>query len=219
MEIRAGVPVKTARDEVLGRVDRVVIEPWTLEITHIVVQKGFLFTNDKLVPFSWIASANEDEVTLKRDVTGIDDLPDFEETLYRPLNGTDTEVDPVRSAYMARPYFWYPPVGGAPLGFPGDYGIPPARVEVEKNIPEGTVALKEGADVYDKDEQKVGKVERIIADPDARQTTHFVLSSGVLFQDHKLIPIHWVRAMEEDSVHLEVGSRFLNRLPPFPESS
>jgi uncharacterized protein YrrD len=219
MEIRAGAQVKTARDEVVGKVDRVVIDPGTMEVTHVVVQKGFLFTTDKIVPMEWIASAIEDLVILKPNVSSFDALLDFEETYYVPLDEEVPGTGSLPSEYFARSYYWYPPIGHGTLGYPDVYGIPPARIETEQNIPEGTVAVKEGADVIDKNGDQVGDVERIYTDPRTKQATHFVLSSGLLLKERKLVPIHWVTKFEEDKVYLDVGAKFLERIPPFQETT
>jgi uncharacterized protein YrrD len=218
MEIRTDAQVKTARDEVVGKVDRVVIDPRTLEVTHVVVQKGLLFTEDKVVPAEWIASTPENEVILKQDTVDVESLPDFEETHYLPVEEIDPQSGAMAVDYVARPYYWYPPVGVSPSGYPGPYMISAPRTETEQNIPEGTVALKEGAGVFDKNGDQVGNVERIYTDPSTLKATHFVLSSGLLFKERKLIPIHWVTIFEEDRVNLEVGAKFLERIPPFPEA-
>jgi uncharacterized protein YrrD len=43
----------------------VVLDPQTKKAIHIVVRKGFLFTEDKVVPISFISDATEDRVTLR----------------------------------------------------------------------------------------------------------------------------------------------------------
>lgn len=63
------------------------------------------------------------------------------------------------------------------------------------------------------DGEHVGDVERLFVQPDSNQVTHFLISQGLLFKDHKLVPAHWVRSVEEDKVHLAVSSNFLERLP------
>jgi hypothetical protein len=121
----------------------------------------------------------------------------------------------VAADYAAQPYYWYPPLGYGPIASPAVAGGPAVRAEKERNIPEGTVALKEGAGVFDKNGDHVGNVERIFTDPLTQQATHFVISSGFLFKERKLVPIHWMRHFEEDKVYLDVGSKFLDRLPPY----
>ena len=82
MQFKDGTAVFTSTGEEVGHIDRVVIDPGTKEVTGIVVRKGFLFTEDKVVPISLIAAATDERVTLREDAGDLQALPDFEETHY-----------------------------------------------------------------------------------------------------------------------------------------
>ena len=97
----------------------------------------------------------------------------------------------------------------------GYYGWPFA--EKTRNIPQGTVPLKEGTDVISSDDKHVGDVERVFVDPDLNRATHLIISQGLLFKDRKLVPAHWVRSAEDDKVHLSVSSEMLEDLPAYEE--
>src|SRR5690349_15729013 len=110
MEFQNGAKVMNAKGETVGHVDRVVLDPRTKEITHIVVRKGFLFTNDRVVPVRYISDTNPDRVMLQPDLTkgDLDGMPEFEETEYllaseedyvkRPQAGQVPPVAPMASA-------------------------------------------------------------------------------------------------------------------------
>lgn len=238
-ELKEGAGVYTPGDEQVGKVSGFVLDPATNEVTHLIVQKGWLFSEDKVVPFERVHSAAEDRVVLTRDLEDFDDLPLFEESHF--LRAEEPDVDrggaprdrvyagretmepdelpydqtmgPPRHGYMPA-YFWYPPHGysGYPVGY---YGWP--RRETIRNIPEGTVPLKEGTNVVSLDEKHVGDVERLFIDPDSNTTTHFVISQGLLFKDRKLVPAHWVDSAAEDKVRLSVSSELLERLPSYED--
>ena len=111
MQFKEGAQVFTSDGEEAGKVDRVVLDPITNEITHLVVRKGFLFTEDKVVPIDLVQSATEERVELK-GVEDLDALPQFEETYY--VRAEETEPGRARApgAYSpgyVRPYYWYPP--------------------------------------------------------------------------------------------------------------
>ena len=95
--------------------------------------------------------------------------------------------------------------------------VPGERTETTRNIPDTTVALKEGSNVLSSDGDHVGDVERLFLEPDSNKVSHFLVSQGLLFKDRKLVPAHWVSAIEEDQVHLAVPSRLLERLPSYQE--
>jgi uncharacterized protein YrrD len=74
--------VVTADGRKVGQVDRVVMDPKTLVVTHLVVRKGFLFSRDKIVPIDQVDGVREDRIELGKGIENSDELPDFEETQY-----------------------------------------------------------------------------------------------------------------------------------------
>ena len=234
LELREGAGVFTPGDEQIGKVSGFVLDPVTNEVTHIIVQKGGLFSEDKVLPFDMVRSATEDKVVLKEDVGNFDDLLAFEETHYiRTRTGDLPQAEQTTAAEQTRydrtieeeanqgrspgvpygpAYYWYPPLGY--VGYPVEYyGLPP--METVRNIPEDTVPLKEGTDVMSSDDQHVGDVERLLIGPETNQVTHFVISQGVFFKDRKMVPVHWVRSVDENEVHLSVTSEVLEQLPSY----
>jgi uncharacterized protein YrrD len=233
LELREGAGVFTPGDEQVGRVSGFVLDPATNAVTHIVVQKGWLLPEDKIIPFDMVTSATEDRVALNRNIENVDDFPAFEQTHYitpRDADGSLANTSPSeerRRAEIVREeasegmsaalsyapaYYWYPPQGY--IGYRAG-GLPP--METIRNIPEGTVPLKEGTDILSSDGEHVGDVERLLVEPDSNQVSHVLISQGVFFKDRKLIPMHWVTSVTEENVHLSVTSEFLKQLPSYEE--
>lgn len=217
MQFKEGADVYTSTGEKAGDIDRVVIDPLTDEVTHLVVRKGFLFPEDRVVPVDLIYSATEERVTL-RDVEDIEDLPVFETTQYIPANQLpDTAYH--RPGYVA-PYYWYSHPGAMWWGA-GPYPLyppPPYVTEVRRNIPEGTVPLKEGAKVITSDDEVVGNIERIFAEPSQDRATHLLISQGLLLKERKVVPTSWIMTVMEDEVHLGVSSDLIEGLPEYEEA-
>ena len=201
MQLKQEATVISADGKDVGRLARVVIDPRSNEITHIVVHRGLLFTEDKLVPISLVAAGTEDRVTLRDAAKDLTTLTDFEEMHFIPTNNEDTPFYPMGQAPAL---YWYPPVG-API-------LPPPITETTENIPEGTIALREGAQVITAEGESVGTIEQILTDPLADRVTHFLISQGLLFPEKKLIPMSWVSEVNEDEVRLAVGKRTLENL-------
>jgi uncharacterized protein YrrD len=212
MELKEGTSVYAPDGREVGKINRFVLDPATKQITHIVVQKGWLLPEDKVVQIEMIRSAAEDRVELNELVKDYNELPPFEETHFV---SADEEEEYGESASRGIGYYWYPPMGyvGSPFG-PTYYNPP---LEKQQNIPENTVPLKEGADVISADEKHVGDLERLIIDSDTNKITHFVISQGLLLKERKLVPAQWVRSVEEDKVYLTVSARLLERLPVYEE--
>jgi sporulation protein YlmC with PRC-barrel domain len=233
MQFTENATVYTADGQEVGAIDRVVIDPETKEVSHVVVRKGWLFTEDKVVPTTLIDQASADQVRLRADAGKLDDLPDFEETHYLPYDrdyaASGSDAGGSGAGGGARPVYSYPPIGASWLGgFYGGYGYPMRRyyaagnqpgepyvAEVERNIPEGTVALKEGASVFDSTGSKVGSVARVFTDSETQEATHLLVAEGWLFKEERLVPINWVRDVTEEAVHLTVDADFLRGLPEY----
>lgn len=225
VELKEGTSVFTFGGEEVGKINRIILDPATNEVTHIVVQKGWLFAEDKVVPFEMVSTATEDKVVLNEDIENFDELPPFEESHYIRTPEADpgaigrdevVEADVSRGGSRRYPiapgYYWYPPRGY--LGYPvGYYGWPP--MATVRNIPEDTIPLKEGTDVMSSDGEHIGDVERLFVDTDTNKATHFVISQGVFFPDRKLVPAHWVKSVAEDRVHLSVSAKVLENLPSY----
>jgi uncharacterized protein YrrD len=215
LELKEGADVFTANGEQVGKLNRLILEPGTNEVTHIVVQKGWLLPADKVVPIAMINSALDEKIVLNEGVRDFDQWPAFEETHYVEL--TEADIPPAGSLnYQYAPaYYWYPPSGyiGYPRFGAEYYGWPP--VVTTRNIPADTIPLKEGADVMSSDDEHVGEVERIFLDSESHKATHFLISQGTFLKERKLVPAHWIRLVEEDKVQLSVPAQLLERLPAY----
>lgn len=167
MQFKENAEVISSTGEKVGRIDRVVIDPDSKELTHLVVKKGFLFTKDKVVPLDLVDATHEDQVILKEGPEGTDSFPDFEETHYLPLE--EGEASANRDPSRISPLTWYYPLPRSAWwrtqmgAYPG-YPQPPYMRRTELNIPDDTVPLEEGAKVVSRDGDHVGDVERVYAD-------------------------------------------------------
>jgi uncharacterized protein YrrD len=220
LELKEGMSVLTPSGDEVGRINRFVLDPATNEVTHVVIQKGWLLPEDKVVPFGMMRSMDDDKLVMNEEVADFEQLPAFEETHFiRATDDRPGDLTPTGDPeYQYTPaYYWYPSQSN--IGYPamglGHYAWPTG--ETKRNIPENTVPIREGTDIHSSDGKEVGEVERLIVDPDSNQVTHFLVSQGVLFKDRKLVPVHWVKQVEEDSLYLGVSSQVLERLPSYEE--
>ena len=189
----------------VGRVDRVVIDPRTKEATHIIVRTGLLFGEDKVIPIDQIVEAREDQVTLRKDLD-FESLPDFEEEHYIPLD--DDELPPTFGPGQVPPMYWYPFRYAHDFE---DYFLRPYIIETERNIPDRTVALKEGAKVTSADGEHVGRIERVFVDPDTDRVMTLLVSKGLLLKERMLIPGAWISGFGKQEVKLAVRSKLLEK--------
>lgn len=217
MKLTKGAEVLTSDGEKLGTLERVIIDPVQKTVTHLVIEKGFLLTSNKVITIDGFKTEG-DQIVLQPTELTWDEFPDFEETHYVRLS--DTEF-PTSEAQAAEASILYPPVNLAgwradtPTGnFPPVPG-PGYAKQTKQNIPDGNVALKEGARVISSDGNHVGNVEEVIVDSRNSRATHFVVGEGLLFHERKLIPILWIAEIQEDEIRLSVSSSLMERLPEY----
>ena len=212
MRLIQGADVYSSTGDKLGTLDRLVLDPNTREVTHIVIERRFLSTEHKIVDMDRVNSAIEDRIILLPPEESFDEFTDFEEAQYVNLDATEYPEGDVNSS------FWVPPTNYAwwraspQLSHPG---TPVYRVNARDTLPEGTVALIEGAEVLSRDEKHVGEIEELIVEPEDDRVTHFVVREGLLFKERKLVPVTWIARMEEKAVHLSVGAGTLEKLPEY----
>ena len=224
MELQKDAMIVTHDGREVGQLDRVAINPRSKEVTHLVVRRGNLFPVDKVVEMSYVGEVTPERITLLPEAGDPEYLPLFEVKHY--VGTHDPAAARVGQGRLYAPKgYWHMPGGdgiGVPLrGIPDTAlpapKLPPAgqELEVDRNIPETTVALKEGAQVMSEDDAEVGRVVRIFADEGTGRATHFLIERGALTKEHKVIPADWVGEVREKQVRLLVGSDVVDEVPRF----
>lgn len=236
MQFQADAKVVDTEGNTLGHVDRVVFDPATKEVTHLVVRKGLVFTTDRVLPVKLVTDATAERVQLVAGTTKdvLDGLPEFEETQY--LLADEQDFVKLPEATMARPIpgavmnavgtpalVWYPTTPGAMSGYGSFNAIPyvPAAADyvaqARRNIPENTVGLKEGARVNSADGHHIGDVERVFVDEGSLRATHLLVADGLIFKTHTPIPVTWIDTVTDDEITLAVSEKLLKGLPEYKE--
>lgn len=200
--------VFSSAGEKIGKLDRVVLDPDTKEVSYLVVKQGILFATSKVIPFSYVDLDGE-RITLTKNEAELEDLPDFVETSYV---STEKQVD---SEEDAEPLYYYPPqhIAWWTTGGRIWYPKPNYVLKTKKAVPDEMVALEEGATVVSKDGEEIGEIERVIVDEAEDRATHFVISKGLISKEHKLIPTLWITKVRGNQVYLSIDSDLFERLP------
>jgi uncharacterized protein YrrD len=199
MKLKYKASVYTSDGNEAGSLHRVVIDPGTEEVTHIVIQKGLLITENKVIAVAQVASASEDKVTLNCTADEVKEMSPLEIEQYAPLSdtlGQGQKYDPMTGGVYTNPTLERSII-----------------TEVKRTIPDELVALKEGAQVLSEDDEQVGNVDCLFTEPGTGKVISLAVSQGLLFKTRKFIPIQWVRMLGDDHVRLTVGAQQLEDLP------
>jgi uncharacterized protein YrrD len=210
VEFVKGADVFNAAGERVGTVSRVVIDAKTSDVTDLVVDRGSLFPDEKVIPIELLDTATEDRISLRETNQSVDDLPNYETTHYVRVDQKGAPYNNLETSY------WYPPIN---FQTPAPGRMPAVPVELdtrtEPGIPEGRIAISEGAPVISADDQHIGNVEQVIMNSEGNAVTHFVIGKGLLLKEHKLVPSFWASSMDEEKIRLSVDSSLFDRLPDY----
>ena len=191
--LNTGTPVVTTEpggDHTrIGDLKRVVVDPVSREITHMIVQKGFLFATDRVVPIDLVDSHGSDQIVLTRGFEE-SDFPEFVDSHFAPL-----ATDP-RNA----PLVWAHPLGvGALMASPSRVRV---RAETERAVPDGSAVLSEDTVVLDANSEKIGTASDFAMD-DNGFITHVTVEGGWL-RDDRTIPMVWAERVDGNAIHLSL---------------
>ena len=211
IEIEIGARLRSAAADDLGVVRQLVVSPSTSDVTHVVVEKGLFFPEDRVVPVNTISHVEDDEVVLKADIDAAA-LPRYTPQDYTPIEDAD-RITPSGTALAWR----YPTSLGAAFPAYPVYPIPPLELgDTPVQQPLTGAQMPAGAQVDAKtrvvsiDGDDIGKVAEVEID-DQGHLSHLVVDLGFL-NGERVLPAHWVESIGSDEVRLAVATETLETL-------
>jgi hypothetical protein len=192
-----------------GEVRRLIIDPTTDTVTHLVVQPGHERKAARLVPVD-LAEAAAGEVSLRCTRAEFDQLQHAEEQ--------DIE-EGVGNSGLLGDALTYDATGEAysPVGFGDLVDVGPApvkrRVVTRDHVPDGETQLKAGDSVHATDGH-IGRVRGFLADPDDHKVSHVLLDEGHLWGRKEVaIPLSAVTGVD-GGIRLNITKQEVENLPP-----
>jgi len=169
-----------------GKVIRVIIDPATTTVTHLVIEPKHRMGAGRLVPLDLVDSA-ADGIRLRCTVEEFGRLEAAEEMEL---------VDDVIGVYG--------PMGG---------GSPPVQAVVQDVVPPGETDIDRGEPVHALDGE-IGRVHGCQVDPDDHRVTHVLLEEGHLWGRKEVaIPVSAVTTVE-NGIWLNLTKKQVEDLPP-----
>jgi sporulation protein YlmC with PRC-barrel domain len=173
-----------------GKVSRVIIDPATETVTHLVIQPKHRLGVGRLVPLDLVETTAGD-IRLRCTVEEFDGLEPAQET----------EMIDDGTAGLG--------IGGlnAPMGV-----VSPVPVMVQDVVPLGKADVDRGDPVYCLDGE-IGRVHGLLVDPDNHRVTHVLLEEGHLWGRKKVsIPASVVTGVEH-GIRLSLTKKQVEDLP------
>lgn len=210
-DLRIGADV-VCRDGQCGKLLKVVLDPEKGRITDLIVEKGFLLKEDRIIPLGKIEKTSPKEIRLSLKSEELDTFDTYQEFAFEmisPEEGEDfSEGDVVMYSPMVTPY------GSVAGPF-----LPAVRRLVQKGLEEGQQVVKRGTSVANQ-KQQLGEVDHVLVDQETGQIGHVVLDPEAL--DHAVIlPFAEVEEIRRDQVVVNIPAEKLDELPRYrpPEES
>ena len=174
-----------------GKVSRLIIDPATEAVTHLVIQPKHRLGVGRLVPLD-LVDTTAGGIRLRCTVEEFGELEPAQET----------ELIDDGTAGLG--------IGGlnAPMGL-----ISPVQTMVQDVVPLGEADVDRGDPVYALDGE-IGRVQGLLVDPDDHRVTHVLLEEGHLWGRKKVsIPVSAVTGVE-NGIRLSLTKRQVEDLPP-----
>jgi sporulation protein YlmC with PRC-barrel domain len=203
-----------------GAVTRVVVDPVTRELTHLVIEPKHHRTESKLVPLDLMV-AGADEPRLSCSLAHFASLPAAEETDFVP--GSSGYPGYAHNQAMSWPYYGLSMgsgmgigVGGlgAGMGLGGGLGVGNVAQELNfDTVPVGEIDIHRGDAVHAVDGE-IGRVQGLVISMPNHGVTHILLQEGHLFGRKEVsIPISAVTGVD-DGIRLNLSKQQVHDLEP-----
>ena len=173
-----------------GKVSRVIIDPATETVTHLVIQPKHRLGVGRLVPLDLVETTAGD-IRLRCTVEEFGGLEPAQETEL---------IDDVTA--------------GLGLGLNAPMGVvSPVQTIVQDVVPLGEADVDRGDPVHALDGE-IGRVQGLLVDPDDHRVTHVLLEEGHLWGRKKVsIPASAVTGVE-NGIRLSLTKKQVEDLPP-----
>jgi hypothetical protein len=193
----------TCADGPCGEVRRMIVDPATDTVTHLVIEPRHGRHPGRLVPMD-LVDTTSGEIRLRCT------LAEFGALEHAEHEERAGGRDPGPALPLVRPG----PVGALSMQAPGGSPLSrPARFVVQEVVPAGETQVRPGERVHALDGE-TGRVQGLLADPDGHRVTHVLLREGHLRGRKQVaIPVSAVTGIR-DGIRLSITKQQVENLPP-----
>ncbi len=178
-----------------GLCTTVIVDPTTLQVTHLVVKEKKPPHTDHLVPVDQVVETTPDLIRLACTTADLSEMAQYTVTDYR-------QVD-------------IPKTSGAWAGAARSDWVRTVPVKRER-IPRGELPLRRGAEAEATD-GRVGQVVDLLLDPTTEQITHLVVREQHLWGSKDVIlPVSVVDRVVKDTVYLTLDTETISAMLAVP---
>jgi osmotically-inducible protein OsmY len=179
-----------------GRLTKVVLDPQTSQVSDLIVEKGFLFKKDRVIPIAAVRQATAQDIYLSILSQDLEQYPEYKVIELEEPDHT------LRSTSTGTAY-------GTSAG-----RVPTIRRQIRQGVEAGAVIISRGTAVRNLEGQ-IGTVDHLLVDPTTDELTQIVVRQGALFPTHLVIPMTMVRDIGSTGIFLAGSDEELVKMTPY----
>jgi osmotically-inducible protein OsmY/sporulation protein YlmC with PRC-barrel domain len=200
LDLHIGAQVH-CKDQPCGKLVKLVVDPQTQQVTELIVEKGLLFKEDRVLPITTVERVTEQEICLNIHSYELSNYPEYRQvTVKEPAS----EGQAYSSATTLGP-------GLAPIS---ERVVPMVRRRVHQGIAAGKAVIGPGTEV-ENPRKTLGHVDHVVVDTQTGQMTQLILRSGTFFPEYVVIGAEQIKAVDEQDVLVTVTDEELAGLPRY----
>lgn len=192
-------------DRTCGKLHRVVIDPATENVTHLIVKRRRPGRQAVVVPVSTVKEASAEQVHLKTSSADLNSYKPYQELDFRvPVVGWRS--DRYKSGHVVYAMSPYEGMGGQSL-------TPSKNYRFHEGIPFRLKAVGKGTPVHNT-QGPLGEIDHVLVDCAQGHITHLVVHDRE-HRDYRIVPVEMVAAVDDAALTLTGTHDDLTGLPRY----
>ena len=192
-----------------GKLHKVVVNPEDNRVTDLVIEKGWLQRQDRILPVSTVKDTTGQDIHLTVDIDELERYPKYRQVEFKaPRPGYKS--GPRSSDRMKTVQTPYGTVTQENL-------VPMIKRRVHEGVPSNLEVIERGTPVRTV-EGEIGAVDHVLVDRDEGKITHIIMRQGLL-PEYRIVPIEQVDYISDESVVLSVKEKDTDDLPRYQPRS
>jgi osmotically-inducible protein OsmY/sporulation protein YlmC with PRC-barrel domain len=197
LDLHIGAQVH-CKDQHCGKLVKLVVDPQTQQVTDLIVEKGLLLKQDRVLPIATVERVTEQEICLNIRSHELSNYPEYHQVEIK-------EPASPEHAYSSATTL------GPGLGTISERVVPMVRRRVHQGIAAGTTVIGHGTGV-ENPHKTLGHVDHVVVDTQTGQMAQLILRHGNFFPEYVVIPAAQIKDVDEQNVFVSVGDAELPAL-------
>jgi len=224
LNLRIGASCYGSDGTKLGTLHRIVIDEQDDRVTHLVIDPGLLEAGNLLAPGGWekprdivvpadiLMSADDEAIHLNCTKDAFKAMPQFEVEHFTGVGAGWTPP----AGYRIEEFLTF---ASSAWGLGGGAYVPPADVTRQEGPTEHEITVGTPVWRLEPSEKELGKVVRVLTDPDTLAVTALVVRHGMIRREDVVLPIRYVTDVQDDQIFVDIADELWEKLERYaPET-